>query len=207
MKGKFITFEGIEGCGKSTQIKLLYEHLCSKGYRVSLTREPGGTDIGKKVRQILLDPENVGISPIAELLLYNVDRVQHIEEVIRPAIAGGEVILSDRYSDSTMAYQCAARRLEKSMLEAVDEIATNGLRPDLTILLDLPANKGLARAKDRSVLDRFEREALEFHDRVRRGYLDIATAEPNRVVVVDALKSIDEIHKEIKKTVIKRLEN
>jgi dTMP kinase len=197
MKGKFITFEGIEGCGKTTQIKLLDEHLQKNGYKTLLTREPGGTEIGDKIRQILLDPSNKKMCPTAELLLYGASRAQHIEELINPALFDGKIVLCDRYSDSTTAYQGAARRLDLEKLDEMDKIATSSLKPDLTIVIDISARDGLKRATKRGQPDRLEQEKLDFHERVRKGYLNIAKKEPNRVLVVDGNKDIGTVHRNI----------
>src|SRR3989338_2612786 len=143
--GKFITFEGIEGCGKTTQIKLLNEYLQGKGFKTILTREPGGTTIGDKIRQILLDPANKKMHPLTELLLYGASRAQHVEELIRPALSEGKIVLCDRYSDSTTAYQGAARRVDKKILASLDAIATSGLVPDITIVVDVAPTVGLSR--------------------------------------------------------------
>jgi len=220
MKGLFISFEGIEGCGKSTQIELLNRYLGSLGIKTLLTREPGGTDIGERIREILMDSKYTSMSPVAELLLYAASRNQHIFEKIGPAIDEGIMVLCDRYADATTAYQGAARRLSENLIAEVHLIATSGLRlrdetngadapfissrpldPDLTFLLDCPAGLGLSRAKNRNLadpsmenMDRFEMEEMDFHERVRDGYLAIAKKEPQRVVVIDATGTIDQIH-------------
>lgn len=204
MKGLFITFEGIEGCGKTTQIKLLADYLRGLGREAVLTREPGGSSIGDQIRSILLNSSNTKMSPIAELLLYAAARNQHIYELIRPALSGGKIVLCDRYADATTAYQGAARNIDIYTLMMTHKIATDGLMPNLTILFDCPVEVGLSRAKKRNqsdVLmqgqDRFEQEAFGFHNRVRNGYLEIAKREPNRVIVVDATKGVNELHQEI----------
>jgi len=212
MKGKFITFEGIEGCGKSTQIKLLWERLAGNGLDTLLTREPGGTRIGERIRAVLLDASHQGMTPVTELLLYAAARHQHVEEVIEPALKAGKVVLCDRYADATTAYQGAARRVDPELIKAVHKIATGGLTPHLTILLDLPAKEGLRRAIERNTRegtepghDRFEREGLAFHERVRQGYLSIARAEPERVIVIDAMGTKEELHEKIYALVTKHL--
>ncbi|PIR17218.1 MAG: dTMP kinase [Deltaproteobacteria bacterium CG11_big_fil_rev_8_21_14_0_20_49_13] len=205
MKGRFITFEGIEGCGKTTQIRLLDENLRSKGLATVLTREPGGTEIGDKIRGILLDPENKKMCSVAELLLYGAARAQHLEELVKPSIAEGKIVLCDRYSDSTTAYQGAARKLSPKFIKGLDSLATGGLKPDLTILLDIDPNEGLKRARSRRSLDRFEREEVSFHERVRKGYLQISREEPLRVKVVDGLRPTDEIRADITNIVEKLL--
>jgi dTMP kinase len=204
MKGTFITFEGIEGCGKTTQIKLLAEALRGDGRDIVLTREPGGTTIGERIRSVLLDSAHRQMAPIAELLLYAAARNQHVEEVIMPSLEAGKTVLCDRYADATTAYQGAAREIDPEVLRAVHDVATEGLWPGLTVLLDLPASEGLGRAMDRNLRDaeasredRFEREALDFHERVRAGYLAIAKREPKRFAVIDATGSTEEVHERI----------
>lgn len=207
MKGIFITFEGIEGTGKSTQIVLLANYLVARKRPVTLTREPGGTSIGDQVRRILLDPQNTNLAARAELLLYAAARVQHIEELIRPELAAGKIVLCDRFSDATLAYQGYGRSLEPDTILTLDRIATGGMKPDLTILLDIDPTAGLARARGRNSTRgleteaRFENEDLAFHDRVRRGYLVLAEQEPDRFQVVDATPTPDEIQNRIRKIV------
>jgi dTMP kinase len=192
MKGWFITFEGIEGSGKSTQIALLADHLESIGKQVMLTREPGGTPIGDQVRKILLDSANTALDSTAELLLYAASRAQHLHEVILPALAAGTIVLCDRFSDATLAYQGNGRGLDKEMIRTIDRLVTEGMRPDLTILLDIDAAAGVARAQGRNAVHglhaeaRFENEEIMFHERVRQGYLDLAGQESGRFRVVDA---------------------
>jgi dTMP kinase len=194
VRGRFITFEGIEGSGKSSQITLLTDHLRSKqpAVAVTLTREPGGTPIGDQVRKILLDPENSALDPSAELLLYAASRAQHLREVIRPALESGSIVLCDRFSDATIAYQGYGRGLDLDMIHALDRLVTAGMRPDLTILLDVETAVGLARARGRNNQQgleteaRFENEALVFHERVRQGYLTLAREAPDRMKIVDA---------------------
>lgn len=197
MNGKFITFEGIEGCGKTTQIKLLNEYLKKRGIKTVLTREPGGTLIGDEIRKTLLDANNKKMHPVTELLLYSASRRQHLEELIKPAIAEGKFVLCDRYSDSTTAYQGAARKIGGKILTDLDKIATDALKPDLTIIFDIDPKEGLKRVAGRGTLDRLEQEEFNFHERVRNGYLEIAKAEPKRVKVLDASKKIEDLHKEI----------
>ena len=201
MKGLFITFEGIEGCGKTTQIELFADHLRKEGKEVLLTREPGGTAIGDEIRKILLKPEHTKMSPKAELLLYAAARAQHVAEKIRPATQQGTIVLSDRYADASTAYQGGARKLSLDLLKSLHQLATDNLMPNITFLLDLPANVGLGRARSRNEAtgheDRFENEELAFHEIVRAGYLNIARAEPKRVIVINASHGVDEIHSEI----------
>jgi dTMP kinase len=192
MKGTFITFEGTEGSGKSTQILLLANFLKSRGLRVVLTREPGGTPIGDQVRKILLDPAHTTLDPKAELLLYAASRAQHLYEVILPALASGMIVLCDRFSDATLAYQGYGRGLDIEMIRALDRIVCAGTRPDLTLLFDIDAALGIARAHGRNTSRgleteaRFENEALAFHERVRQGYRTLAKQEPDRIRLVDA---------------------
>ncbi len=189
----FITLEGIEGAGKTTILPQLVAVLEDHGATCTLTREPGGTDFGRQVRAILLDPEHRGLDPHAELLLYVADRVQHVREVIRPALARGEVVLCDRYMDATIVYQGVARKLGRELILKLHALVLGDLRPDLTLLFDLPAEVGLARAwrdydrGERSRREsRFEQEHLAFHEAVREGYLALARREPQRFHVIDA---------------------
>lgn len=189
----FITLEGIEGSGKSTQIAAVARWLKGAGYDCLTTREPGGTSIGGQIRSVLLHPANDDMAPGTELLLYVADRVQHLETVVRPALAAGKVVVCDRYFDATMVYQGYARGLDKKTILQLHELACGGLTPDLTLLLDLTPEGGLARAWRRIASDdahaaesRFENEKLAFHDRVREGYLDLARNQPQRFRVIDA---------------------
>lgn len=198
----FITFEGIEGCGKTTQIRRLKDHLDQRGRACLLTREPGGSNIGQKIRAILLDPAHENMSPLCELLLYAADRAQHCEEVLRPALQEGKIVLCDRYLDATAAYQEGGHGLSPSLIAELNTLAIQGLKPDLTILVDCPAEVGLGRARERNRVthdtqDRFERIELDFHQRVRARYLKIAQEEPQRFIVVDGTQSIEAVEKEI----------
>jgi len=188
----FITFEGGEGCGKSTQAKVLYRRLNRLAVPVLLTHEPGVTPLGKKITRLLKWAQDIDISPVAELLLFNASRAQLVAGVIRPTLEAGKVVICDRYADSTTAYQGYGRRLDLKMVAAANNTGTLGLVPDLTVLLDMPVKKGLAR-KNGKKQDRFEREAAAFHQRVRDGYLSLAAAEPKRWLVIDATKSKNEI--------------
>jgi dTMP kinase len=199
-KGLFITFEGGEGCGKSTQLKILEAHLEAKGYEVVTTREPGGTPAAEAIREFLLDPANDTLSPVAELLLYEAARAQHVSERILPALDAGKIVLSDRFYDSTTAYQGAGRGLGLEDMVRLHAVATGGLTPDLTILIDVPAALGLSRATQGGS-DRIERETMDFHERVRAEFLRLAEAEPERIRVVDGAESIDEIAAVIRKHV------
>ncbi len=207
MKGTFITFEGIEGSGKSTQIVLLANYLKSSGNRVLLTREPGGTPIGDQIRKILLDPANKALDSSAELLLYAASRAQHLSEVILPALEAGLIVLCDRFSDATLAYQGYGRGLNRETIQELDWIVTSGMRPNLTLLFDIDAATGLSRAQGRNNSRgleneaRFENEEIAFHERVRRGYLELAKQEPGRIRVVDASQTPDEIQDIVRKMI------
>jgi len=210
--GFFITFEGGEGSGKTTQLEKLAQTLEAEGYAVFKTREPGGTFTGAKIRQILLNGDHQDIQPLTELLLYAADRAQHVQEVLRPALAADKIVLCDRYQDSTDVYQGAARGLDKQWVQTLADLATGGLKPDCTLLLDLPVELGLQRSKNRlaeenSGEDRFEKEALEFHEKVRAGFLKKAQEEPKRFLVIDATQNLDEIHQEILNKIQARLPN
>lgn len=207
MPGAFITFEGIEGSGKSTQISRLLHYLTNSGRPATLTREPGGTPIGDQVRKVLLDPANRLLDPTAELLLYAASRAQHLREVIRPALEAGRVVLCDRFSDATLAYQGYGRGLSIGTIGELDRIVTAGLRPRLTILLDIDAETGVGRARGRNAaqgLDgeaRFENEELAFHNRVRDGYLTLAKQYPGRIRIVDAGRTPDAIQEDVRRIV------
>jgi dTMP kinase len=194
----FIAFEGGEGAGKSTQVRDLTAWLTAEGHVVRATREPGGTPSGQAVREIVLDHAHAALSARAEALLYAADRAQHVHEVVRPALAAGEVVLTDRFVDSSLAYQGAGRTIPLEDVRMLSGWATEGLRPDLTVLLDLPPEDGLARAKGRAVADRLEAESLEFHQRVRQTFLALAEAEAGRYLVLDARRSPDELAADIR---------
>lgn len=193
MKGLFITFEGIEGCGKSTQVSRLKARLEAEGRKVVVTREPGGTANGEQIRAILLDTAHTAISPITELLLYAAARAQHVDECIRPMLDAGAIVICDRFADSTTAYQGAGRAIERGIIKEVHDIATRGTWPDLTILLDLPAELGLERARAAREADRIEGEPIAFHRAVRNEFLRIAEHDPLRVRRVDATQSADAV--------------
>jgi dTMP kinase len=192
-RGVFITLEGGDGSGKTTQAELLEEWLAGRGRTVVRTREPGGTDVGVEVREIVLHHRG-DITPRAEALLYAADRAHHVATVVRPALERGDVVIQDRYIDSSVAYQGAGRVLDPEEVRLVSEWATEGLRPDLTILLDLAAAAARERLDvARTRYDRLEAEASDFHDRVRAAYLDLAAADPERFLVVDATLAVDDI--------------
>ena len=193
----FVTFEGIEGSGKTSHLRRLAAGLRRAGHAVVETREPGGTAAGAALRSLLLGPEALPLTPLAELFLYCADRTKHVSEVIRPALDAGRIVLSDRFSDSTIAYQGYGRGLDLDALRTLDARARDGLAPALTVLLDCPVEVGLARTRGREDAaaqpDRFERETVEFHERVRRGFYALAAAEPWRFCVLDATRPIDEV--------------
>ena len=198
--GSFITFEGIEGSGKSTQIRLLFEHLKARDIEARMTREPGGTIIGEKVRGILLDPATKGLIPRAELFLYAAARLQHIEEVIQPGMDEGKVVLCDRFMDATVAYQGYGQGMDVQTIRELNVLATGGVLPDLTLVLDLDPVAGMRRIRGRA-LDAFEKMDSAFHRRVREGYLEIARADKNRVVVLDADRDPDALHADVVRAV------
>jgi dTMP kinase len=190
----FVTFEGIEGSGKSTHLGHLAARLRGGGHAVVETREPGGTRAGAAVRELLLGAEGIPLAPLTELFLYCADRAQHVAEVIKPALAAGRIVLCDRFSDSTIAYQGYGRGLDLDALCAMDAGARDGLAPGLTLLLDCPVEVGLRRARQRSAAgDRFERETVEFHERVRAGFLALAKGNPARFRVLDATAPVDDV--------------
>jgi dTMP kinase len=197
MKGTFISFEGIEGTGKSTQAKLLYAYLKEKGADVILTEEPGGTQISVKIREVLLSVEHKEMSPLTELLLYNASRAQHIQEVIMPALDRGAMVITDRFTDSTLAYQGYGRGLDLQLIDSIDLIATGRLKPDITLLLDLDVQTGLKRNRGINKTDRLELEDVAFHERVRNGYHMLAAKEPTRIKLISVTAGIDEIHRSI----------
>ncbi len=200
MTGIFITFEGIEGSGKSTQMQMVFDELHAHSSQVIATREPGGSAIGEAIRAILLNPDNEHISPLAELLLYNADRAEHVSGTIRPALAKGAIVLCDRFYDSTVAYQGAARSLSSRTLRTLHKIATDDLLPDYTVLFDLDVVVGKRRLlKRRGKVDRLEQESTAFHQRVREEYLRLAASEPGRFFVVDASPDIHTVHANVMK--------
>ncbi|OGP32330.1 MAG: dTMP kinase [Deltaproteobacteria bacterium GWC2_42_11] len=211
--GIFITFEGIEGCGKTTQVVLLKGYLEAKGYKVITTREPGGTELGEKIRQILLNSNSENITSWTEIFLYEACRAQIVKEIIKPALEHGRIVICDRYIDSTTAYQGYGKGLDLESVHRINSLASQGITPDLTFAIDLKPEVGLKRAwarinniKTTEREDRFEREGIEFHKQVREGYLKMAEKEPERIKVVDGDRDIDSIHREICGIVAKKLE-
>ena len=207
--GLFITLEGVEGSGKTTQAAILADALRARGFSATVTREPGGTPVGAAIRAIFLDA-TVALEPAAELLLVLADRAQHVREKLRPAIATGEIVISDRYCDSTTAYQGYGRGLDLKLLRDLNQLASDGLSPDLTLVLDCPAELGLERTRARQkggavAADRFEGERLEFHRRVREGFLAVAREEPARVRLIDATRPVAEVSAAILGAVTARL--
>jgi dTMP kinase len=197
LQGVFITFEGIEASGKSTQARKLYEWLKERNIDAVLTRDPGGTALGESVRNILLD-SRLNICPLSEMFLYASCRAQLVKEVIKPALQKGMVVISDRFSDSFVAYQGFGRGIDLDQVKRIDGLASEGIKPDLTILLDLPVERAMGRLR---VKDRMELEDLQFHERVRQGFLSIAREEGRRIVIIDATLSKQEIFETVKKSV------
>lgn len=200
MPGKFITFEGIDGSGKTTQLRMLADELRVRRFDVVTTLEPGGTPLGKRLRQTFLETEET-VAPLAELLLFAADRAQHVELLIKPALVAGKIILSDRYADATFAYQGAGRGFSEATVNQVIALATGDLKPDLTVFFDLPIEDALLRTTNRSTggerKNRMDKETAEFYERVRRAYLTIAEREPARFLVIDARGSIGEVHRRV----------
>ena len=193
-KGLFITFEGADGCGKTTQIKLLDEYLRGKGYETLLTREPGSKGLGVKLREILLNYDGE-VSPQCESFLFLADRAQHIDCIIKPALEKGVVVLCDRHTDSTVAYQGYGRGLDLEQIHSLNNIATGGLKPDLTLVFDVDVETSQSRVG--SEKDRMEAAGIDFFERVRQGFLEIAKSEPERVRVINSAQTIEEIHKQV----------
>jgi len=203
MKGKFITFEGSEGCGKSTQSKLACEYLKSKGYDVLFIREPGGTKISEKIRIVLLDKKNDKMSQMCEMLLYMAARAQIIDEVIKPALERGKVVICDRFLDSTVAYQGYGLGMSVHLINSLGHFVTQGIHPDLTLLLDVPVKKGLKHRAGSS--DRIEQRSLAYHNRVRRGYFKLAKLDPDRIKVVKVADDKNTTQARIRKAIIENV--
>lgn len=197
MRGKFITIEGTEGVGKTTNIQFIQNWLESKQLAYLCTREPGGTPLAEQIRELLLAPREELVCDTAELLLMFAGRAQHLNQVIEPALTEGAWVLCDRFTDATYAYQGAGRGMGTSLIAELELIVQGSLRPDLTLILDIPVELGLKRASERSDPDRFEKEKTEFFDLVRNGYLDIARKHPDRCVVIDASQPLDEVQREL----------
>jgi dTMP kinase len=202
-RGRFITFEGMDGCGKTTQLRLFAQFLREQGREVVETVEPGGTAIGQQIRRILLDPSSVEIHARTELLLYFASRAQNVEQVIRPALAAGKVVLCDRFTDSTLVYQGCGRGLDTQIVRDLDRIACQGLKPDATVLIDIDLETSLHRARRRNervgpAESRIDEEGAAFHERVRKGYLALAEAEPERIAVIDGRAGVQEVAQRIR---------
>ena len=208
MHGKFITFEGIDGSGKSTQLRLLADDLRFRGYNVLKTQEPGGTPLGRRLREAFLETDE-NVAPMAELLCYAADRAQHVEFLIKPALKEGKIVISDRYADATVAYQGAGRGFSPAVIKQVVKLATDGLKPDLTLFFDLPVETGFQRTHKRDEMgelkNRLDKENNDFYQRVRDAYLEIIAKERKRFRVIDATKSVEEIHAEALEVLLKYL--
>ena len=193
MSGKFITVEGIEGVGKTTNMAFVEQTLRAAGCEVVVTREPGGTALGEAIRGLLLDPHYTGMDPVCELQLMFAARAEHLAKVIRPALAQGQWVLCDRFTDATFAYQGGGRGIDTGIIERLETLVQGGFRPDLTLLLDVPVEIGLARASERSTPDRFEQEKVDFFERVRQAYLQMAAAAADRYRIIDASRPLDAV--------------
>ena len=197
MQGKFITLEGTEGAGKSTALSFVEEKIRAAGIDLVVTREPGGTELGEKIRALLLDKNHSSMCDDTELLLMFAARAQHLDELIKPALANGQWVLCDRFTDATYAYQGGGRGLNLDHIATLEKLVQGTLRPDITLLLDIPVEQGLARAGERGELDRFEQEKVEFFERVRQTYLDRSSQYPNQYRVIDASKTIAEVQHQL----------
>jgi dTMP kinase len=201
-RGRFISFEGIDGCGKTTQLNLMAERLRPRQFEVVATREPGSTPIGQEIRKILLDSKTTGLTSIAEVLLYYASRIQNVEQVIKPALAAGKLVLCDRFNDASWAYQGFGRQLGVEFLRTLDDLVLDGFRPDHTLVIDIDSETSLKRAQRRNTAqtydeNRFETEAREFFERVREGYVWLERREPSRFRVIDGNRSIEAVHADI----------
>ena len=209
----FITFEGVEGSGKTTQIRLLKKYLTQKGIPCKVTREPGGCPIGEKIRKILLNPDHREMVPLSELFLYEASRAQHVKEVIEPLLQKGVMVLCDRFSDASIAYQGFGRKLDLGLVKRLNRLSSQGIKPDVTFLLDCPSDLGLKRAIQRNQAqrkereERFEREKIQFHHRVRRGYLSLAKKESHRVKVIDTRQGEKKTFEKIRQIVDELIRN
>ena len=200
MRGKFITFEGIDGSGKSTQLRLLAGDLRVRGHNVLTTLQPGRTPLGRRLREAFLETEE-NVHPMAELLLFAADRAQHVNFLIKPALAQGRIVISDRYADATAAYQGAGRGFDEKIITQIIKLATDGLKPNLTLFFDIPIEKAIlrtnSRTDDEAVRNRMDKETTEFYDRVRKAYLKIAEKEPKRFRIINAGGSIEDVHAKV----------
>jgi dTMP kinase len=202
----FITLEGPDGSGKTTQVPLLAEAIRGAGYALVVTREPGGTEIGDQVRQVIMDLQNKRMEPATEILLFQASRAQLVRELIVPSLEAGKVVLCDRYADSTLAYQGYGHQTDLEQLRQIVDFATGGLKPDLTLYLDIEAEEGLRRrSTDNEKWDRMDDYDLAFHQRVREGYHQMITAEPARWVVIDGGRSVEEVQEDLREVVLERL--
>ena len=204
MKGKFITFEGVEGCGKSTQSQLYRQYLEQQDIAVMHTREPGGPQISEAIREIVLSMDYSEMLPETEMLLYMAARSQHTGQWIIPALQAGKCVISDRYYDSTIAYQGSARQINRELIDTIREYATFGLKPDVTVLIDIPIELGLERISGREI-DRLESESVEFHKKVRKSFLQMANAEPERFIIIDGSQTVAQIQAEIIEKISKKM--
>jgi dTMP kinase len=205
-KGCFITIEGTEGVGKSTNVEFIRQYLLNKGIDLRLTREPGGTPLAEEIRELLLQPRDEKVSDDAEILLVFAARAQHVDQVIKPSLEQGRWVLSDRFTDATFAYQGAGRGISWNRIQQLEQYVLGDLRPDLTILLDLPVDIGIARAKERGALDRFEQEKHDFFEKVRQGYHHRLKAEPDRFALIDASQSLESVQQQIAAALAERLD-
>ncbi len=201
----FITFEGVEGSGKSTQAKLLEEFLSARGYKVSLTREPGWGRLGKLIRTIILEEREMELDPMAELFLFCADRAQHVKDFIEPRLKNGEVVICDRFVDSTIVYQGYGRKLDMRFVSKVAKASALNVSPDVTFLLNLPVREGLSRLKERGAITKMDEEPLEFHEMIRQGYMLIARREPARIKKINADRDVSTIHEDIRNLVLEQL--
>jgi dTMP kinase len=200
-----ITFEGIEGSGKSTQANLLNEFLSGKGYKVTLTREPGWGHLGNLIRTIILEERELVLAPMAELFLFCADRAQHVKDFIAPRLKNGEIVICDRFYDSTVVYQGYGRKLDMRLVNKAAKASALDVAPAITFLLNLPVREGLARLKERGSITKMDEEPIEFHEMIRQGYMLIARREPERIKSVNAARDITTVHEEIRALVMERL--
>ncbi|SHK17302.1 dTMP kinase [Paramaledivibacter caminithermalis] len=205
MEGIFITFEGPDGSGKTTQIKLLEKYFKKKGYDILVTREPGGTDISEQIRNIILDKKNIEMHKITEALLYAASRAQHVAQIIKPALLEGKVIICDRFVDSSLVYQGIGRELGIEFIKRINDMATEGTEPDITFLMKISPQFGLKRKFSTDECNRLDMEKIEFHNRVYEGYLRLEDLYPERIIGIDAVKSIEEIHGDITRIIDEKI--